>query len=235
MRTIGLLGGMSFESTITYYRLINEGVQAAMGGVSSAKIILYSVNFGEIEGFLRKGDWQAITTELVSVSKRLAHAGADFLIICTNTMHNVANKISAAIDIPLLHIADATAEHVKSQRIDTVGLIGTRFTMTEPFYKDRLTQTHGIQVIVPESADQALIDHVIFDELCKGRIKDASRKQYLRIIDLLAARGARGVILGCTEISLLVTPEDTAVRLFDTTSIHAEQAVRWALTALDKD
>jgi aspartate racemase len=224
MKTIGLLGGMSWESTELYYRLINEGVKAQLGGLHSAKIAMVSVNFHEIEQLQHSGDWQGAANILSGAAKQIEAAGADFLLICTNTMHKVANEVQAAISIPLLHLADATAGRITDAGITTVGLLGTNFTMEQDFYKGRLAQ-HGINVITPDESDRQTVHRVIYEELCLGKINESSRQQYLQIIDKLAASGAEAVIEGCTEITLLVQQQHTAVRLFDTTAIHAEQAV----------
>ena len=229
MKTIGLLGGMSWESTLTYYRLINEAVRDRLGGLHSAECVLYSVDFEPIERLQSAGSWEATGAILADAARRVESAGADFLVLCTNTMHKVAPLIEAAIEIPLLHLADATGEAVRSAGFGTVGLLGTRFTMAEDFYRGRLTERHGLEVLVPSEPERELIDRVIFEELCLGRCLDGSRRRYLEIIARLAERGAQAVILGCTEISLLVAPTDTSVPLLDTTAIHAERAVAWAL------
>jgi len=229
VKTIGLLGGMSWESTLTYYRLINEAVRDRLGGLHSAECVLYSVDFEPIERLQSAGSWEATGAILADAARRVESAGADFLVLCTNTMHKVAPLIEAAIEIPLLHLADATGEAVRSAGFGTVGLLGTRFTMAEDFYRGRLTERHGLEVLVPSEPERELIDRVIFEELCLGRCLDGSRRRYLEIIARLAERGAQAVILGCTEISLLVAPTDTSVPLLDTTAIHAERAVAWAL------
>lgn len=229
MKTIGLLGGMSWESTLGYYRKINEGVRHALGGLHSAKIALYSVDFEPIEQLQHVGDWDETAKILSEAAKRIQIAGADFLLICTNTMHKVAPEIQAAIDIPLLHIADATAEILVEDGIQTVGLLGTAFTMEQDFYKGRLTEGYGLQVLVPDQADRDVVHNVIYQELCLGRTEAASKADYLRIIDELAAEGAEAVILGCTEIGMLVNQTDTNVRLLDTTAIHAAKAVEYAI------
>lgn len=229
MKTIGLLGGMSWESTVSYYRALNEGVKAARGGLHSARIILNSLEFAEIETLQSKGDWQALADILVEAGLAVERAGADGLLICTNTMHKVAPEVQAALSIPLLHIADATGEVLKSAGIRQIGLVGTRYTMEQPFYRDRIEQQFGIDVLVPDLAERDAIHRIIFEELCQGVISDASRSVFLDAISALAGRGAQGVILGCTEIALLVKPSDTDVPLFDTTQIHVDQAVRWAL------
>jgi len=231
VKTIGLLGGMSWESTVSYYRALNEGVKAARGGLHSARIILNSLEFAEIETLQSKGDWQALADILVEAGLAIERAGADGLLICTNTMHKVAPEVQAALSIPLLHIADATGEVLKSAGIRQIGLLGTRYTMEQPFYRDRIEQQFGIDVLVPDLAERDAIHRIIFEELCQGVISDASRSVFLDAISALAGRGAQGVILGCTEIALLVKPSDTDVPLFDTTQIHVDQAVRWALVS----
>ncbi len=229
MKTIGLLGGMSWESTELYYRWINSGVKAQLGGLHSAKVALYSVDFQEIETLQHAGDWDAAAAILAAAAQNIEAAGADFLLICTNTMHKVAPQVEAAISIPLLHLADATAEQIKMQGLDTVGLLGTNFTMEQDFYRGRLTQKHGLNVIVPPAADRQLVHDIIYNELCLGEVKEDSRQTYLRIINDLHAAGAQGVIEGCTEIVMLVQQHHTSVPLFDTTAIHAQAAVVKAL------
>jgi aspartate racemase len=229
VKTIGLLGGMSWESTLTYYRAINQEVKKALGGLHSAKIVLYSVDFEPIEKRMQAGDWTGVAGILSDAARRIQAAGADFLLICTNTMHKVAPEIEAAIDIPLLHIADATAAVLKKANIRSAGLLGTAFTMEQAFYKKRLMDQHGLQVRVPDKEDRQIVHNVIFQELCMGRIEPVSQAAYLRIIDDLVARGAEAVILGCTEIGMLIRQEDTPVKLFDTTLIHAQEAVAYAV------
>ncbi|MGF1735121.1 aspartate/glutamate racemase family protein [Photobacterium satsumensis] len=229
MKTIGLLGGMSWESTASYYKAINEGIKQELGGLHSAKVALYSVNFDEIEKLQHAGDWPATADILSKAAKSVEAAGADFLLICTNTMHKVAKDIELAVSIPLLHIADATAQQLKADGIKKVGLLGTRFTMEQDFYISRLIEQFGIEVVVPERPDRDIIHTVIYDELCKGIIKEESRTEYVRITEALAGQGAEAVILGCTEIALLISSKDTDVPLYDTTSIHAEAAVKLAL------
>ncbi len=228
MKTIGLIGGMSWESTALYYRIINEEVKARLGGLHSAKCILYSVDFDEIEHYQKTNDWKSAAETLARAAASLEKAGADFVVLCTNTMHRVADEIQASVGIPLLHIADATAEEILTKNIETIGLLGTRYTMEQEFYKSRLKEK-GIQVIIPEEKDRAVIQRVIYEELCVGKIIDESRGQFRRIIDSLVWRGAEGIILGCTEIGLMVKEEDSRVPLFDTTRIHAEAAVDFAL------
>ena len=229
MKTIGLLGGMSWESTVGYYRLINEGIRDALGGLHSAKIAMYSVDFAAIEQLQHTGDWAGTAEILCKAARRIEAAGADFLLICTNTMHKVAPEVEAAVQIPLLHIADATAEQLGEQGIKSVGLLGTAFTMEQEFYKGRLTEKYGLQVLVPEAEDRQIVHQIIYDELCLGRIKSKSKRAYLQIINSLAEQGAEAVILGCTEIGMLVSQEDTSVPLLDTTAIHALKAVEYAV------
>ncbi|MDX1551689.1 MAG: aspartate/glutamate racemase family protein [Marinobacter sp.] len=228
MKTIGLLGGMSWESTQTYYRLINEGVKAGLGGLHSAKLVLFSVDFAEIEALQHKGDWAETARILSRAAQSLQNAGADFLVIGTNTMHKVAPEIEQAIDIPLLHIADATSRVLAQDGITRVGLLGTRFTMEQAFYRNRL-EAAGIDVLVPDDAQRNTVHQVIYEELCQGEINPLSREAYLDIVASLAERGAQAVILGCTEIGLLIRQADTRVPLYDTTEIHAAQTVEQAL------
>lgn len=228
MKTIGLLGGMSWESTQSYYRAINQAVREQLGGLHSAKIVLYSVDFAEIETLQVQGDWDKAGELLAAAASAVERAGADFLVICTNTMHKVAPAIAAGISLPILHIADATADELIAQGVTKVGLLGTRFTMEQAFYKDRLV-ARGIAVVVPDQDDRNHVNRVIYEELCLGAIKADSRARYLDIIHRLQLQGAEAVILGCTEIALLVQQSDTPVALFDTTAIHAQQAVRLAL------
>jgi len=231
LKIIGLIGGMSWESTVPYYRQINETVKERLGGLHSARVILYSVDFHEIERLQHLGDWQAAGVVLADAARALEAAGADFIVLCTNTMHRVAPAIEAAVRIPLFHIADSTADAIKRSGFSTVGLLGTRFTMEQAFYKDRLRDRHGLNVLVPASPDQEVIHRVIYEELCLGKIVAESRSEFRRIMAGLVDRGAEAIILGCTEISLLVRPNDAAVPLFDTTAIHARQAAERALEA----
>ncbi|WP_028108285.1 aspartate/glutamate racemase family protein [Ferrimonas futtsuensis] len=232
MKTIGIIGGMSWESSVSYYQQINRGVAAALGGLHSAKLVLYSVDFAEIEALQTRGDWQRSGELLAQAAVALESAGADFLVIATNTMHKVAEQVVQAVEIPLLHIADATADATAdallSSGISCVGLLGTRFTMEQAFYRERL-EARGIQVLVPDGAGRAMVDRVIYQELCLGQVKPLSRRDYLEVIEKLASEGAQGVVLGCTEIGLLVGDSDTVVPLFDTTEIHAKAAVAKAL------
>ena len=230
MKTIGLLGGMSWESTALYYKSINEGIKARLGGLHSAKISLYSVNFEEIEKLQHQGNWDETSVILSNAAKSVEAGGADFLLICTNTMHKVASEIEAAISIPILHIADATAERLLSDGVKKVGLLGTRFTMEQDFYKSRLTEKFGIEVLVPNDDDRTVVHDVIYKELCLGEIKPSSKKQYLDIVKRLHEQGAEAVIMGCTEITLLIGQQDTSVPLYDTTAIHAEEAVNWSVS-----
>ena len=228
MKTIGLLGGMSWESTELYYRWINQETKCLLGGLHSAPIALVSVDFQTIEALQQRGDWTQAGKVLAEKARQVEAAGADFLLLCTNTMHRVADEIQAAISIPLLHLADATATQINHVGMKTVGLLGTKFTMEQAFYRGRLEQ-HGLKVLVPSQPDRDIIHRVIYEELCVGEIRDSSRTEYLRIIDELSAAGAEGVIEGCTEIVLLVRQEHTGVALFDTTAIHAREAVAQAL------
>ena len=229
MKTIGLIGGMSWESTVPYYRQVNEGIKARLGGLHSARVVLYSVDFHEVEQLQHAGDWAAAGDMMADAARRVQAAGADLLVLCTNTMHKVAPQIEAAVSIPLLHIADATGAAITAAGHRTVGLLGTRFTMEQDFYRQRLQQAHGLQVIVPEADDRTVVHDVIYEELCRGVIRDEARAAYRRIMDELVARGADAIILGCTEIGLLVGAQDARVPLFDTTALHASAAVEAAL------
>lgn len=229
MKTIGLLGGMSWESTALYYKSINEGIKHELGGLHSAKISLYSVNFEEIEKLQHQGKWDETAVILANAAKSVEAAGADFLLICTNTMHKVAPEIQANISIPILHLADATALRLQAAGIKKVGLLGTRFTMEQDFYKNRLVEQFGIDVIVPNDKDRTVIHDVIYQELCLGQINSDSKTNYLAIVNRLHQQGAEAVIMGCTEITLLINQKDTSVPLYDTTAIHAEEAVKLAL------
>lgn len=229
MKTIGLLGGMSWESTQNYYRSINQGVRERLGGLHSAEIAMYSVDFEPIENFQRHGGWAAAARALSFAANRVEKAGADFLILCTNTMHKVAPEIESSISIPLIHIADATAESLIDKGIKSVGLLGTAFTMEQDFYKGRLTEKYGINVLVPDQQDRGIVHSVIYNELCLGKIVNKSKDEYLRIIENLTTHGAEAVILGCTEIGMLIQQTDIGVKLFDTTSLHASRAVELAL------
>ena len=229
MKTIGLLGGMSWESTVGYYRAINEGVKNKLGELHSAKIAMFSVDFAPIEALQHNDDWAGAADILADAARKVELAGADFLLICTNTMHKVAPQIENAVDIPLLHIADATAEVIIQNGIKTVGLLGTKFTMEQDFYKGRLTDNYGLKVVVPEADDRKIIHDVIYQELCLGQTHTKSKKEYLRIIKQLAIDGAEAVILGCTEIGMLLNQSDTDIKLVDTTAIHAQKAVEMSI------
>jgi aspartate racemase len=229
MKTIGLLGGMSWESSVAYYRVINEGVKNSLGGLHSAKIVMVSVDFDPIEKLQHEGDWEGTAKILSEAAKKIELAGADFLLICTNTMHKVAPQIEAAINIPLLHIADATADVLVKKGVKTVGLLGTAFTMEQDFYKGRLKENYGLTVLVPNEADREIVHTVIYKELCLGEVNLDSKTEYLRIIESLASQGAEAVILGCTEIGMLVNQTDTEITLLDTTVIHAQKAVDYAI------
>ena len=231
MKTIGLIGGMSWESTVTYYRIINEIVKERMGGFHSAKLLLYSVDFDIIEKCQAAGDWEATADILTDIAGRLEAAGADFLVLCTNTMHKVAPQIQAGIGIPLVHIADAAADALKSRGINRAALLGTKYTMTQDFYTSKLADA-GIKVLIPDAEDVETVNSVIYNELCLGKVSGQSKRTFLRIIDGLAAQGAQGVILGCTEIGLLIGQEDTALPVFDTARIHAEKAAILAMEDL---
>ena len=228
MKSIGLLGGMSWESTALYYRLINEETQRRLGGLHSAPIVMVSVDFQEIETLQNAGNWTAAGELLAQAARRVEMAGAEFLLICTNTMHKVAEEVASAVDIPLLHLADATAQRIVDAEIQCVGLLGTRFTMEQEFYKERL-QERGIDVLIPPTSSRELIHRVIYEELCLGITRTESRQAFLDVIDALKQRGAEAIIEGCTEIGMLVNEQHTGVRLFDTTRIHAEEAVTFAL------
>nr|WP_297458116.1 aspartate/glutamate racemase family protein [uncultured Halomonas sp.] len=231
MKTIGVLGGMSWESTLNYYRLLNEGVNAHLGGFHSAPICLVSVDFAEIEALQRAGDWESAGERLAAAARQVQAGGADFLLIATNTMHRVAAEIEAAIDIPLVHIADATGERLKADGVSRVGLLGTRFTMEQAFYRDRLYEGFGIDVVIPDEPGRQIVHDIIFSELVHGTIEDASRERFLAIIDDLRAQGAEAVILGCTEISMLIQQSHTAMPLYDTTELHVQAALDFAQKA----
>lgn len=229
MKTLGLMGGMSWESTVPYYRLINEGIKARLGGLHSARLVLYSVDFAEIEQLQSAGRWAEAGRMLAQAAQALQAAGAQGLVLCTNTMHMVADAIASAVDLPLIHIADATAQAVQLAGLQRVGLLGTRFTMEQDFYKARLQKAFGLEVLVPDPAGRDEVHRIIYQELCLGQVHDASRDVYRRVMNELAAQGAQGIILGCTEIGLLVDANDSPVPLFDTTALHAQAAVDWML------
>lgn len=232
MKTIGLLGGMSWESTLGYYREINQGVKEKLGGLHSARIVMVSVDFEPIEKMQCSGDWKGTATLLSEAAQQIQAAGADFFLICTNTMHKVANEVEASVNIPLLHIADATAQTLIENRMTRVGLLGTGFTMEQDFYKGRLKEQYGLEVLIPDNKDRQMVHDVIYKELCLGRIKESSKQAYIEVIQKLSDQGAQAVILGCTEIGMLVKQADTPVKLVDTTAIHAQKAVA---AALDSD
>ena len=229
MKTIGMIGGMSWESSIEYYRIINQTVREKLGGLHSAKSIMVSVEFAEIEALQHQDRWDELAAIMIDAARSLERGGADFVIICTNTMHKLYDDVQNQINIPMLNIADATAEKIKAQGLDKIALLGTRFTMEEDFYKGRLVDRFGLDVIIPVENEMEIVHRVIYDELCAGIIKPDSKQQYAAIIERLIATGARGIILGCTEIGLLIKPEDSSVALFDTTEIHAKAAVKYAL------
>jgi len=229
VKTIGLLGGMSWESSAEYYRIINREIHGRLGGTHSAKCLMYSFDFAEIEELQMRGDWTGATARMVEAAQCLARGGADFLVICTNTMHKMADEVAAGSQLPVLHIADAAAKQITGRGYRTIGLLGTMFTMEEAFYKDRLTTRHGLEVLVPPKEDRLIVHRVIYDELVSGKTLAASRDEYRRIIESLARGGARGILLGCTEIGLLIKKDDSPVELFDTTEIHARAAVEYAL------
>jgi aspartate racemase len=229
MKTLGLIGGMSWESTLPYYRLINEGVKQRLGGLHSARLVLYSVDFDEIARLQREDRWNEAGEVLASAARALQAAGAELLVLCTNTMHRVADAIEAATDLPLLHIADCTGDAIRAAGLRRIGLLGTRFTMEQDFYRGRLQSRYGLQVMVPTAPDREQVHRIIYDELCRGDVRDASRQVYRDIIARLVAHGAEAVILGCTEIGLLIGADDASVPLFDTTSLHAARAVSEAL------
>jgi aspartate racemase len=227
--TIGLIGGMSWESSAEYYRIINREMNRRLGGVHSAQCLMYSLDFEEIKRLQHEGDWDRLATEMKAAAVRLERGGADFIVLCTNTMHRLADAISASVSIPLLHIADPTAGRIKAAGLERIGLLGTAFTMEQDFYKGRLHEHHGLEVIVPDEDDRRIVHEIIYKELVLGQIRPESRQAYRAIIACLIERGAQAVILGCTEIMMLVSDEDSAVPLFDTTTIHALAAVDWAL------
>lgn len=229
MKTIGLIGGMSWESSLEYYRIINEQVKAKLGGLHSAKSLMYSLDFDQIEKLQHQGKWDELTSILIKAAQDLEKGGADFVLICTNTMHKMAEDVQDNINIPLLHLVDTTADKIKQNRLKKVGLLGTNFTMEEDFYKGRLMNKYGLDVIIPNEKDRKIIHQVIYQELCLGDIKKSSKDRYIEIINKLIESGAEAVILGCTEIPLLIQQEDVKVPLYDTTTIHAEAAVEYSL------
>jgi aspartate racemase len=230
MKTIGLIGGMSWESSLEYYRIINETVKEKLGGLHSADCLMYSFDFQVIEKLQHQGDWEGLTELMIEAAQKLERGGAEMIVICTNTMHKMADAVQNSVSLPLLHIADVTAEEIKAKKMTTVGLLGTRFTMEEDFYRQRLKRKHGLEVIIPDEKERETIHSILYDELCLGQIKDMSKETFKGIIDNLSQCGAEGVILGCTEIPLLVEQKDYQVTLFDTTAIHARAAVEFALS-----
>ena len=229
MKTIGLIGGMSWESSAEYYRIINEKVKEKLGGLHSARCLMYSVDFAEIEQLQQQARWDLAADLLIDAAQKLERGGADFLLICTNTMHKVADNVQKNVQIPILHIVDATAEKIQKAGHKKIGLLGTKFTMEEPFYKGRLAEKYQLEVLVPEPDERAFINQVIFKELCLGILQEGSKARFINIIDDLSKRGAEAVILGCTEIPLLIKQADVAVPLYDTTQLHAEAAVEYSL------
>jgi aspartate racemase len=232
MKTIGLIGGMSWESSLLYYRIINETVKEQLGGLHSAESLMYSFDFAQIETLQSEGRWQEATQLMIQAAQRLEDGGADFVVICTNTMHKMAETVQAAIKIPILHIADPTAERIKSCQYTRIGLLGTRFTMEQDFYKGRLVDKYGLDVLVPDTEDREIVHRIIYDELCLGIIKPDSRVLYQQILDKFAVQGAEAIILGCTEITLLIQQEHSPLPVFDTTYIHAVAAVEYALQTM---
>ncbi|MCK5820759.1 MAG: aspartate/glutamate racemase family protein [Bacteroidales bacterium] len=229
MKTIGMIGGMSWESSLEYYRILNEQIKEKLGGLHSAQCLMYSVDFGPIAQLQHDNNWEELTRVMVEAGQKLEKGGADFIIICTNTMHKMAEEVGAGVSIPLIHIADATAEEIKKLGLKTVALLGTRFTMEQNFYKGRLAEKHGLKVLIPDDTDMDIIHRIIYKELCLGTILEDSKSEYLRIIEKLIDQGAEGIILGCTEIPLLVKQEDVSVPILDTTQLHAEAAVEFAV------
>ena len=229
MKTMGLIGGMSWESSLEYYRIVNETVKEKLGGLHSCKCLMYSVDFGVIEALQHQNKWDELTKLMIEAAQNLKHGGADFIVICTNTMHKMAPEIETATGLNVLHIADVTGAAISKDQIQKVGLLGTRFTMEGDFYKKRLKDNYDIEVIIPEDADRQIIHDIIYNELCLGIIKDDSRQKYIDIINKLCANGAEGIILGCTEIPLLIKQSDVLIPVYDTTKIHAESAVEFAL------
>ena len=228
MKTIGLIGGMSWESTVTYYQIVNETIKQELGGLHSAKVLLYSVDFAEIEEYQAKGEWDKSAEVLAAAAVNLEKAGADFIVICTNTMHKVAPQMQEKLTVPIIHIAEATADELKKHGISKVGLLGTKYTMTQEFYKSKLIEA-GIEVVIPDAVEVEVVNDIIYNELCLGIIKEESKQKYVDIIAKLEQAGAQGVILGCTEIGLLIQQKDTALSVFDTTQIHAKKAAFMAI------
>lgn len=229
MKTIGLIGGMSWESTVEYYRIINQEVSRRLGGFHSGKILMYSVDFGEVESLMREGKWDKIGDRVAAIARTLEAGGADLVLLCTNTVHKVADRIESAVQVPFIHIADATGDEIAGKGLTSVGLLGTRYTMEEAFYKERLAQKFGLSVLIPPDEKRGMINDVIFNELCKGVVNPSSRNAFKGVIEELAARGAQGIVLGCTEIPMLMGNEECGIPLLDTTKIHALRAVDHAL------
>ncbi|HAF29230.1 MAG TPA: aspartate racemase [Bacteroidales bacterium] len=229
MKTIGLIGGMSWESSLEYYRIINEKVKKELGGLHSAQSLMYSVDFEQIKVLQHEGKWGELTEIMIDAAKRLEKGGAEIIVICTNTMHKMADDVQKNINLPLIHIADTTAQSIKTQKLKKIGLLGTKFTMEQDFYKKRLTEKHGLDVVIPNDEDRDIVHQIIYKELCLGSIKNESKKEYVRIINNLVKDGAEGIILGCTEIPLLINQNDVSVPIFDTTTLHAEGAVLEAI------
>lgn len=229
MKTIGLIGGMSWQSTLDYYKQINQQVNSRLGGLHSAKISMVSLDFAELEANMVQGNWDECAGILSTAAKAVEQAGADCLLICTNTLHKVAPEVAETVGIPLLHIADGAGEKLTQHSVSTVGLLGTRFTMAEDFYRKRLANSYGLEVLVPTKEDRTIVDRIIFKELCQGEVHEASKKEYIRIIKELTSKGAEATLLGCTEIAMLVSDKDVNIPLFDTTAIHTEMAVDFAL------
>ena len=229
MNTIGLIGGISWESTVEYYRIINETVKEKLGGFHSGEIVMYSFDFAEVERLQHQGDWDELATMMIDAAERVKRGGADFIVICANTMHKMADKVQESVGLPLVHIGDVTAESIKAKDMNKVGLLGTKFTMEEDFYKRRLIDKHGLDVIIPGDEERQVIHKILYDELCLGDINEVSKGAFKKAIDHLVERGAQGIILGCTEIPLIVSQEEYEIPLFDTTAIHARAAVDFAL------
>jgi len=225
-----MIGGMSWESTLEYYRIINEEVKTRLGGLHSAKCILYSVDFAEIEKLQHENKWEEATKSMIDAAQKVERGGAEFVLICTNTMHLMADEVQSSVRIPLLHIVDVTAEEIKKNRFNRVGLLGTRFTMEQDFYKGRLKDKHGIEVVIPSEEERKVIHNILYSELCLGEIKSSSKEKFSKVIENLVSQGAQGVILGCTEIPLIVEQKDYSIPLFDTTKLHSKAAVDFALT-----
>jgi aspartate racemase len=235
MQTVGLIGGLSWESTAVYYRLLNEGIRAHLGGLHSAQMLLWSFDFAEIETLQNAGDWQQATTLMIDAAQRLERGGANYVLICSNTMHKMAHEVSAAISIPLLHIADGVGNAAQQMGLRKVGLLATRYTMEQDFYKARLIEQYGLDVVIPDEPGRTVVHDVIYTELCQGIVTDASKQQYLAVINQLMAQGIEAIVLGCTEIGLLIQPSDVSLPVFDTTSLHVETAIQAVLHSMPSD